>query len=1715
MKKRLLSLVLSLAMVLTMLPATVWAEEDVATLATVADTEITTVSGGNEADNDALFMDYLYRLAGADQTEVQSIMVDSLDSDDYETISHPAMMTASNFSSTSAAFYSKLKERVEAIAAGGGSTVINIVFSKTYTAEELNVPQVNILEGVSGAMERFHQDTGISYTQNGNLFSLGDDLDTEAVLNEIVFTDPISLYWYDKTVGSYIQKGYGYSWDKNVDAPQEITIEVNATYYMCVATEFRPNPAGYYQLNGIDYYCEVDTSKTTAAKSAVAAAQGVVENNKNGSDSEKLRAYLDYICGAVSYNSAALSNTPYGNPWQLIYVFDNNSSTNVVCEGYAKAFKFLCDLSTWSDSDFECILVTGQMDGGTGAGNHMWNLVHLQDGNYLVDPTNCDQGTSGAPDKLFMREWEAGAYDGTYSFTNPSINYTYDDDTKATYTPEELKLKGDPAIPAETSPVDFFADEDATERLEQVKFDGTPVTVYLAVSDEVTLTGVKAELGQLAIEKVNERLYRVTIEDVSFNEIAVSLSGSFQGEEFDQFSFRLGVEDLRPGLVWHWLDWRDDSWQENGTDRYWEDMLGNEPMGYLALRDGDGETRLSDEEVKKLNFGGLQYALEKEEGESQSRIHLLFDQLGYAAISLPEGQSGVGVAIRVMAPEIGFYADAEGKEPIGLWVLDGTNDTIYLRWGENIQVTSVERDDGNGNVVQTEMNAEGRYVKVTMEEYAEDWLNFSVRGTDTERPDDGEKEYWVYIRMVDRRPGLRFFWVDYDWENEQVNDVREDEPQSRMVMSPDETWIVQLAYYDGEKYQAVSQDYTLPDGLLRLERTVDGQYLALTARDFGSDEISCTVGENVYSLPVYITLPEVGFYRDTQATEKNFLREWDFTGENDVVYLMWREGTAMEQFSVDPNSRTAVQILNGDTMNENGYAAIAILSYADDWIGIEGDLRWDEQRVDHFYARLNVHNRAPGLRYYWVEGDWNREDELIAHQEETPQGELWMEGFGNACIQLAFDDGSGQAAALDAPENVSVSGCVRLEKTVQDKYLLLQSVGFGTGSVSCTVGGKTYTMDVVCDLPELGFYDTCALPEEGSDKWEAEWQAHFVPQWQFTGGDSVVYLMPLHGCKLLAVEQPENRENMDWRATVAENGAYAAFRLNSFSGEGELSARVRYVRDDNREDNRDCWLRVTDAREDALYATADMACAYDKDSNIYWVRDLALGSNVTLQAKVTSDSQGCTYQWYENGFDPERGGHYSELIEGATGLNLTVENLQRNRGFTFRVTRQVNANYTEVCDVVFELCIANDLRFTVDSKAVSVFYGGTVDVKATMEAGEGANADGLFYEWYRRDGDESFGGPDSAMTLDGVTRGGTYCLQVWDCYGNLFDAEGQVEITVLPAQPGRVYLAHTNRDYGDGDVLEIYQGDTIHLGVTANGYAHEGLDEGDLWLCTWDPTELEKLGFSFRGAEGEFGEEFTWKDDFESPYGPYVDTRGAQPGEYHLAFSYQRRSDLDDPENADSYDTFVITIRVKAPEAKTVWNGEEFANGGTMYVRPGQTSINPVADFHLDLINDFALVVWDTESLCQVGFTVDDEALWIQYQGENTAVPNISVPENLAPGTKATLTWRIVRGSTSPAANGENKWEDAETVYTYTVTIATPERGNLNGVVNALGQAVDTSDMQCLFEYLSLGQINSRLVKDDNDPAQVAYFRTVADVNKDALVNILDYQALYEMVKAQ
>ena len=256
------------------------------------------------------------------------------------------------------------------------------------------------------------------------------------IIDVMLADHPYELYWYDKTEGCNIPYGFdvGVSYDQDID---DYVIYVSGALPLrfTVAQEFA---AGLY---------EVDTSIGQSVQASVANAKAIVSKYSGSSDEDKLRGYMEEICDLVSYNDAAADGgVSYGNPWQLVWVFDGDPDTEVVCEGYAKAFKYLCDQSSFSN-DISCILVTGRMTGGTGAGNHMWNIVNMEDGkNYLVDVTNCDEGTIGYPDELFLVGTEETNIDGSgkegYYFSEVEITYSYDTGTEGLFSDADLELCG-------------------------------------------------------------------------------------------------------------------------------------------------------------------------------------------------------------------------------------------------------------------------------------------------------------------------------------------------------------------------------------------------------------------------------------------------------------------------------------------------------------------------------------------------------------------------------------------------------------------------------------------------------------------------------------------------------------------------------------------------------------------------------------------------------------------------------------------------------------------------------------------------------------------------------------------------------------------------------------------------------------------------------------------------------------------------------------------------------------------------------------------------------------------------------------------------------------------------------------------------------------------------------------------------------------------------
>ena len=252
-------------------------------------------------------------------------------------------------------------------------------------------------------------------------------LGLDALMQKQLLEMPYELYWYNKTQG--VSMGYRVATSGDNVTVKNLTISMNVSQdYAKFVNETSYNPF------------EADTAKTGKAATAAANALNVVAANTNRSDYDKLVSYREYIKGQVSYNNDAATTTgyPYGNPWQLIYVFDGNSTTNVVCEGYAKAFQYLCDLTFQNQEGRpSSALVSGKMDGG----DHMWNVVAIGGRNYLVDVTNCDDRSIGAPDKLFLCGAAENVAGKQYTVTlGEGIVYEYDEKTVESYASEHLKL---------------------------------------------------------------------------------------------------------------------------------------------------------------------------------------------------------------------------------------------------------------------------------------------------------------------------------------------------------------------------------------------------------------------------------------------------------------------------------------------------------------------------------------------------------------------------------------------------------------------------------------------------------------------------------------------------------------------------------------------------------------------------------------------------------------------------------------------------------------------------------------------------------------------------------------------------------------------------------------------------------------------------------------------------------------------------------------------------------------------------------------------------------------------------------------------------------------------------------------------------------------------------------------------------------------------------
>ncbi len=305
-----------------------------------------------------------------------------------------------------------------------------------------------------------------------------EGFDQRRIMQALLADCPYDLYWFDKVTG-------GMGWSYGIMKQGGKARLSSMTAKIAVAVDYsRTGVSGTFEVNDLPQ----------RVSTAVANINSVIADNRGRDDLARLRAYANAICGRVAYNhdAAGNPNTPYGDPWQLVYIFDGDDSTNVVCEGYSKGFKYLCDLS-----DFDGEVYVELMSGTIPAGNHMWNAVRMPDGRcYLVDLTNSDGGDA-CNEKYFLK----GCTNQTArSFTCGSLYYTYNDQTRALFSSDWLTMSGTDY--GKGYAVNTSATNGTLSASTQTANAGEPVTLTLTPEKGFAATAPTVRSGSRSIDVV-------------------------------------------------------------------------------------------------------------------------------------------------------------------------------------------------------------------------------------------------------------------------------------------------------------------------------------------------------------------------------------------------------------------------------------------------------------------------------------------------------------------------------------------------------------------------------------------------------------------------------------------------------------------------------------------------------------------------------------------------------------------------------------------------------------------------------------------------------------------------------------------------------------------------------------------------------------------------------------------------------------------------------------------------------------------------------------------------------------------------------------------------------------------------------------------------------------------------------------------------------------
>lgn len=192
------------------------------------------------------------------------------------------------------------------------------------------------------------------------------------------FSDILSQSNGQEKLGEYYQSAIeAYTYD-NAEvfylSPKKMYLNIETTTRGGVSTYDVYINSG----NEVNYLTEEFSSKAEVdqAIAQIEQVKNQILQNKTGNTYEDIKMVHDYLVDNINYESSLAKQNIYNIYGALV-------NRECVCEGYARAFKYLLD-----ELNIPCIMVIGTGTNSQGeTENHAWNYVQLGGNWYAVDTT--------------------------------------------------------------------------------------------------------------------------------------------------------------------------------------------------------------------------------------------------------------------------------------------------------------------------------------------------------------------------------------------------------------------------------------------------------------------------------------------------------------------------------------------------------------------------------------------------------------------------------------------------------------------------------------------------------------------------------------------------------------------------------------------------------------------------------------------------------------------------------------------------------------------------------------------------------------------------------------------------------------------------------------------------------------------------------------------------------------------------------------------------------------------------------------------------------------------------------------------------------------------------------------------------------------------------------------------------------------------------------